>query len=351
MMSALTSRRLSGNSMTGRIKTTQCFVAVLCCCFFSAGGVLFFHLGGKDAEGATRTLAVLDFDGVGKVDKQIAVLLSEAVRAGIADSGDYSVLTRSFVRELLRKRSFRTGNCATKECAIEAGKILGAGAVVVGAVSRTGSTWYLSLSRISVDTGVAESVVEDKCSGEKAELLQLAGTAARKITGRAPVLLSPRSAQGDERFVVHTLTVFDSDTKLVWLRDADKAGGALTWEEANAFIDRLNKQQFAGGSDWRLPGREDFATLIAYAKSQGKKGNLNELFAKIGFENMKADYYWSSTATEEVAGVMCALDMYGGALSTASASEKGYAWAVRTGPWLFEENRQVRGGVHERSGN
>ncbi len=336
--------------MTERIKTTPFFVAVLCWFFSPATGVFFFPVGCKDAAGDTRTLAVLDFDSVGKVDKQVAALLSESVRGGIAASGAYRVLTRSLANELLQKSSFKQESCSTKGCAIDAGRILGVGTVVVGAVSRTGAIWYLSLKRINVETGTTEIIVDEKGPGEKPELLHLAEAEARKITGRAPALPTPRGVLGNKRFVVQALTVFDGETKLVWQRDADKAGRPLNWEEANAFIEQLNKQQFAGESDWRLPGKEDFAALIAYAESHGQERNLNELFAKIGFENMKADNYWSSTASEEVSGIIYALDMYGGALSAVSASEKGYAWAVRTGPWLFEGNTHIQGGVHETSG-
>lgn len=55
-------------------------------------------------------------------------------------------------------------------------------------------------------------------------------------------------------------TVTDQTTNLVW----EKFGSRypLTWERAHAHVDRLNKNQYAGRTDWRLPTIEELMTLF-----------------------------------------------------------------------------------------
>ena len=55
-------------------------------------------------------------------------------------------------------------------------------------------------------------------------------------------------------------TVTDQVTGLMW----EKSGSftAMTWEEAKAYVRKLNLQNFSGYSDWRLPTLEELASLL-----------------------------------------------------------------------------------------
>jgi len=63
--------------------------------------------------------------------------------------------------------------------------------------------------------------------------------------------------------------VIDHTTKLMWQRAGCEY--PLLFNEARAYIARLNREQFAGYSDWRLPTLEDAMSLMGPAK---KNGNL-----------------------------------------------------------------------------
>ncbi len=113
----------------------------------------------------------------------------------------------------------------------------------------------------------------------------------------------------DERFEFSDLTVKDKKTGLMWTRNANIAGKYLTWKEALKFIENLNKQKYAGYSDWKLPTKEKSETLISYAISQGYERHIHEAFNEIGFINIQSFKYWSSTEYLGIPGGRWGIDM------------------------------------------
>lgn len=137
-------------------------------------------------------------------------------------------------------------------------------------------------------------------------------------------------AADEERFVFSDLSATDKKTGLTWTRDANIAETDMTWEDAYKFIEKLNKQKYAGHSDWRLPTKKEFQTLLAYAESQGYTTRLNELFNKIGFINVQAGHYWSSS-TFAYPTHMWYGNMNIGDVSGVSKTDTIYVWPVRGG--------------------
>lgn len=70
---------------------------------------------------------------------------------------------------------------------------------------------------------------------------------------------------GEPRFVNNEDgTVTDNETGLMWKADdsyldMDKW---LSWEEAKTYVQGLNRQQFAGHTDWRMPTRKEVQTIF-----------------------------------------------------------------------------------------
>ncbi len=100
---------------------------------------------------------------------------------------------------------------------------------------------------------------------------------------------------GEKRFVFSDLTATDKKTGLMWTRDANIAKKDMTWKDAFKFIEKLNKQKYAGYSDWRLPTKGELKTLVASTKSQGRDLVPSEVFTEIGFRNVQEHEYWSSS--------------------------------------------------------
>jgi hypothetical protein len=69
-------------------------------------------------------------------------------------------------------------------------------------------------------------------------------------------------------------TITDQATDLMW----QKSGSAtkLPRKKATAYLKQLNKEKFAGYSDWRLPTVEELASLLVFAKINGL--HINTLF-------------------------------------------------------------------------
>jgi len=79
-------------------------------------------------------------------------------------------------------------------------------------------------------------------------------------------------------------TITDNSTGLMWQREgSSKPLGNVS---AKSYIKRLNKEQFAGYGDWRLPTIEELSSLISSEKNDGFY--LNTLFDR------KQNRCWSS---------------------------------------------------------
>jgi hypothetical protein len=134
----------------------------------------------------------------------------------------------------------------------------------------------------------------------------------------------------DERFIFSDLTVKDKKTRLVWARDANIAGRRLNWYEANDYIWQLNMQLYAGYNDWRLPTKNELASLVDYTRNERKEYGLHELFNKNGYKNVQADYYWSATTiyTNDTTFAW-GVNMCYGYVSTINWTLTNYLWPVR----------------------
>lgn len=61
--------------------------------------------------------------------------------------------------------------------------------------------------------------------------------------------------------------VIDHATKLMWQRSGSP--DKMTYEEAKKYPDQLNREQFAGFNDWRLPTLEEAMSLLESAEKNG----------------------------------------------------------------------------------
>lgn len=130
-------------------------------------------------------LAVFDLEIMGDVDPRISRPLSDSIRREIVKSGEYRVIDRGNMEKILKEQAFQMTGCVAKECAVEAGQLLGVGKIIIGSLGLVGKTYYLSLSQVNVETGETEQMAEERCRCEVDELIDSAKLAARKLMREA----------------------------------------------------------------------------------------------------------------------------------------------------------------------
>jgi hypothetical protein len=94
-------------------------------------------------------------------------------------------------------------------------------------------------------------------------------------------------------------TITDTATGLMWLQD--DSGEGLNWEEALAWVQTKNAENYLGHDDWRLPDAKELQSIVDYSRSPDTTASavIDPLFTctEITNPNGQADYgfYWTST--------------------------------------------------------
>lgn len=105
-------------------------------------------------------------------------VVSAAVRSAFIKSEKFDILEPAKAEELLKLKKLRLPGCTTKECAIEAGKILKVEQVLIGSVKNPDKDIELTLKLVEVETG-KQVLVERKYENQEALVLGL-----EKIAGQ-----------------------------------------------------------------------------------------------------------------------------------------------------------------------
>ncbi|OON99752.1 MAG: hypothetical protein ATN35_11055 [Epulopiscium sp. Nele67-Bin004] len=107
-------------------------------------------------------------------------------------------------------------------------------------------------------------------------------------------------------------TITDEATNLMWMQYdsgyynvGELEDGTLNWEEALAWAQEMNEQNFLGYSDWRLPNIKELHSLVDYSKSPMVTGEpaIDSLFYCTPIVNAFGEddyaYYWSGTTHDD----------------------------------------------------
>jgi hypothetical protein len=126
--------------------------------------------------------------------------------------------------------------------------------------------------------------------------------------------------------------IADFLTGLIWSRDAGTptdgscTGGRRTWQEALDYIECLNTSSYAGSSDWRLPNRKEFFSLIDRSQLSPALPSGHH------FENVQpSSYYWTSTTYAYGTNRAWVIDMRDGDMGPRDKTGNAWVWPVRGG--------------------
>lgn len=110
-------------------------------------------------------IAVLDFKTRG-ISANLGHTISDLMRAEMVKTGYFIVVERSQIDKILKEQGFQQTGCTDNECAVELGKILSARKILVGEVSRLGSSILITVRIVDVEKGVAEFAETEKSENE-----------------------------------------------------------------------------------------------------------------------------------------------------------------------------------------
>ncbi len=88
----------------------------------------------------------------------------------------------------------------------------------------------------------------------------------------------------------------------------DIADGTMNWEDALAWAQEMNEQEFLGYSDWRLPNIKELQSLVDYEQGMQFTGTaaIDPIFSctptTTFFGEEDYGFYWSSTTHDDAPG-------------------------------------------------
>ncbi|QJA07013.1 DUF1566 domain-containing protein [Thermosulfurimonas marina] len=128
---------------------------------------------------------------------------------------------------------------------------------------------------------------------------------------------------GFPRFKVQGELVEDLLTGLFWPKNAALFEFPMSWEEALRAVARLNRENFLGFSDWRLPNRRELRSLVFY---QAKNPVLPPGHP---FENLFHGWYWTSTTAVINPRYAWNVHFGGGRMFYSHKEDERMVWPVR----------------------
>ena len=129
----------------------------------------------------------------------------------------------------------------------------------------------------------------------------------------------------ETRFVTRKDMVSDRLTGLVWSRNAAPSEFPMSWAEAFDYVAGLNELSYLGISQWRLPFRSEFYSLISYQ-------HINPALPKgHPFTDVFSGYYWTATSSSRLMDQAWYIHLGGGRIYRGMKEGSYMVWPV-TGP-------------------
>lgn len=93
------------------------------------------------------------------------------------------------------------------------------------------------------------------------------------------------------RFQEQNEVILDRQTGLMWTKNGSLSEFPMTWKEAFAFINELNRSRLYGYGDWKLPNRRELFSLMSHETINPSLPRPHP------FVNIFTSYYWTSTSS------------------------------------------------------
>jgi len=131
------------------------------------------------------SIAVWDFEAMG-LNSQEVDILSRRVVSLLVSTNQYIVTDRNNMKAILEEQSFQASGCASNECIVEIGQLLGVQKMLSGSIGKFGSVFTIELYLIDIQTGQIQRSANHDIIGEMELLLtEGIGTALNKLLGES----------------------------------------------------------------------------------------------------------------------------------------------------------------------
>jgi len=111
-------------------------------------------------------IAVLKFQGL-MVVEELGEAVSEIFRTELAGFGDFIVIERGMVDQVLQEQQLQLTGAVDANTAIQIGKLTGAQFVIIGSIIKTGAIYTINARLIDAETGIAKAGDNVKGEGEE----------------------------------------------------------------------------------------------------------------------------------------------------------------------------------------
>ncbi len=133
------------------------------------------------------------------------------------------------------------------------------------------------------------------------------------------------NAPSDKKYIPKTEngqeTITDQKTCLTWQKSG--AANQMTWNDAQNYVNTLNKDAYAGYTDWRLPKIKELSSLL---ETDIRKEN--RLYIDPLFDSMQQTC-WSADSAANDNAVIQFVDFYDGSAASKNSQDTNFVRAVR----------------------
>ncbi len=146
--------------------------------------IMWIACGSLHAQESKKTIAVLEFQSSGGLEKSELQALTNRFRGIMVQTNAFEVIEREKMGEILREQDFAISDqCNTSECAVQIGQLLGVRYMIAGDIGKVGQMYTIDLRMIDVSTGKIITTKSEDYEGKVEGLLNVMKSIAGAFAG------------------------------------------------------------------------------------------------------------------------------------------------------------------------
>ncbi len=147
--------------------------------------------------GEKQTLAVMEFGG--SITKSESSVLTDKLINIMIQKGDYKLVERSMMEEILKEQGFQQSGCTDQECAITIGQLLGVQKMCMGSIGKIGSAYSITLRIVNVATAEIQKTASYDFKGSIEDVLYYGIEEAVKILFKDEIKVAEKEKSAKEK--------------------------------------------------------------------------------------------------------------------------------------------------------